>query len=137
VSPCFIKGEERMYKVISMKAEDGSYIDVPFLANAATPFRFKSIFGQDLIVLFQTFDANEAYDIDFVSQLAFVMAMQAQGKTGGVDMGTVNKESMLSWLEQFDSFSLYEKANEVLSVYLGNSKITSIEKKKARKQNVK
>jgi hypothetical protein len=65
------------------------------------------------------------------------MAMQAQGKTGGVDMGTVNKESMLSWLEQFDSFSLYEKANEVLSVYLGNSKITSIEKKKARKQNVK
>lgn len=135
--PYFIKGEERMYKVISMKAEDGSQIDVPFLANAATPFRFKSIFGQDLLVLFQTFDANEAFDIDFVSQLAFVMAMQAQSKTGGVDMETINKESLLSWLEQFDSFSLYDKAKEILSIYLGSSKITSIEKKKARKQNVK
>lgn len=137
VSRFLTKGEERMYKVISMKAEDGSQIDVPFLANAATPFRFKSIFGQDLIVLFQTFNTDEAYDIDFVSQLAFVMAMQAQGKTGGVDMEKINKESMLSWLEQFDSFSLYEKANEVLSIYLGSSKITSVEKKKVRKQNVK
>lgn len=126
-----------MYKVISVKAEDGSYIDVPFLANAATPFRFKSIFGKDLIVLFQTCGENGIYDIDFMSQLAFVMAMQAKGKTGDIDMSTLDKESMLSWLEQFDSLSLYDNAQDILKVYLGNSTITSVEKKKARKQNVK
>lgn len=126
-----------MYKVISMKAEDGSQIDVPFLANAATPFRFKSIFGQDLIVLFQTCGENGIYDIDFMSQLAFIMAMQAKGKTGDIDMSTLDKESMLSWLEQFDSLSLYDNAQDILEVYLGNSTITSVEKKKARKQNVK
>lgn len=126
-----------MYKVVSMLAEDGSQLDVPFLANAATPFRFKALFGQDLLVLFQTCDANGIYDINFVSQLAFTMAMQAKAKDGGVDMSTINKDSMLSWLEQFDGFTMYDKAKDILEVYLGNSGITSKEKKKARKLNEK
>lgn len=126
-----------MYKIVSMLAEDGSQLDVPFLANAATPFRFKALFGQDLLVLFQTCDTNGIYDIDFVSQLAFVMAMQAKAKAGGVDMSTINKDSMMSWLEQFDGFTIYDKAKDILEVYLGGSEITSKEKKKARRQNVK
>lgn len=126
-----------MYNEISMKAEDGSQIDVPFLANAATPFRFKALFGQDLLVLFQTCETNGIYDVNFVSQLAFTMAMQAKAKSGAVDMSTINKEEMLSWLEQFDGFTMYDKAKEILEVYLGNTGITSKEKKKARKQNVK
>lgn len=126
-----------MYKVISMKGEDGSQIDIPFLANAATPFRFKSLFGQDLLVLFQTCSADGIYDINFVSQLAFVMAMQAKAKTGGVDLSTLNREMMLSWLEDLDGFSIYDKAQEILAVYLGNSEVASKEKKSTRKQNVK
>lgn len=126
-----------MYKVISMKGEDGNQIDVPFLANAATPFRFKSVFGEDLIMLFQTCDTNGVYDINFVSQLAFIMAMQAKAKTGGVDLSTINRETMLSWLEDLDGFSIYGKAKEILDVYLGNSEVASKEKKSTRKQNVK
>ena len=126
-----------MYKEISMKGEDGNQINVPFLANAATPFRFKSLFGQDLLVLFQTCSADGIYDINFVSQLAFIMAMQAKAKTGGVDLSTINKEMMLSWLEDLDGFSIYDKAQEILAVYLGNSEVASKEKKSTRKQNVK
>ena len=126
-----------MYKVIQLQGEDGEMLDVPFLANAATPFRFKSLFGQDLIVLFQMCDKNGVYDIDFVSQLAFIMAMQAEAKAGRVDLSTINKESLLSWLEKLDGFSIYSKAAEILDVYLGNTGVTSTEKKKARKPSAK
>lgn len=125
-----------MFKIISMQAEDGSQIDVPFLANAATSYRYKTMFKQDLLVLFQTFEHNGTYDIDFVEQLAYIMAMQAKAKTGEIDLTTINVDSMVSWLEQFGSFAIYNKAQEILSVYLDNTTITSSEKKKARKQTV-
>jgi hypothetical protein len=62
------------------------------------------------------------------------MAMQAKAKTGEIDLTTINVDSMVSWLEQFGSFAIYNKAQEILSVYLDNTTITSSEKKKARKQ---
>lgn len=124
-----------MYKIITMTKEDGSSIDVPFLANAATPFRYKAVFGRDLLVLFQTSFSNGAYDIDFVTELAYVMAMQAQGKSGGVDLNKISKDDMLIWLEQFDGFELVNKSKDIIEVYLGNSNISSKEKKKARKQS--
>lgn len=125
-----------MYKVISMLTEDEQPIDVPFLANAATPFRYKSIFGKDLLVLFQT-SANESgvYNIDFVSELAFVMAMQAKAKNGEVDLNKLNQDKMLEWLEQFGGFELYAHANDIMDVYLGNTIVTSDEKKKVRKRS--
>ena len=125
-----------MYKVISMLTDDEQPIDVPFLANAATPFRYKALFGKDLLVLFQKSVTNDGvYDIDFVSELAFVMAMQAKAKDGGVDLNTINRDSLLEWLEQFGGFELFNHANDIMNVYLGNTASTSKEKKKVRKPN--
>lgn len=122
-----------MYRVISLKAEDGSSKDVPFFANAATPFRFKAIFGKDLLVLFQTCSNDGVYDIDFVSQLAYTMAMQAEAKNNGRDMTTLGTVDMIAWLEQFDGFEMLNKAKDIIEVYLGNSNTSSKEKKKVRK----
>ena len=125
-----------MYKVIQLLDADGNMKDVPMLANAATPFRFKQVFGQDLLVLFQTSVSNNgAYDLDFISELAFIMAKQAKAKDDGADLSKLNKEWMLDWLEQFDGFELLNNANEIIGVYLGNAEITSKEKKKVRKQS--
>jgi intein-encoded DNA endonuclease-like protein len=63
------------------------------------------------------------------------MAMQAQGKSGGVDLNKISKDDMLIWLEQFDGFELVNKSKDIIEVYLGNSNISSKEKKKARKQS--
>lgn len=123
-----------MYKVISMLTEDEEPIEVPFLANAATPFRYKNIFGKDLLVLFQTsVNDNGVYDIDFVSELAFIMAMQAKARDGEIDLDTVNREDMLKWLEQFGGFEMFHHANEIMNTYLGNQKTLSKEKKRAKK----
>jgi hypothetical protein len=124
-----------MYKVISLKAENGNSMDVPFLANAATPFRFKAIFGKDLLVLFQTCSNDGVYDIDFVSQLAYTMAMQAEAKNNGRDMTTLGMVDMIAWLEQFDGFEMLNKAKDIIEVYLGNSNTSSKEKKKVGKQS--
>lgn len=124
-----------MYKVVSLTGEDGNSIDVPFLANAATPFRFKAIFNKDLLILFQTCSIDGVYDIDFVSQLGFTMAMQAKAKNEGLDMATVMSGDMIEWLEQFDGFEMLNKAKDIIEVYLGNSETSSKEKKRVRKQN--
>lgn len=130
--PYFIKGEKLMYKVISLKSsDDGEPRDVPFLANAATPFRYKSLFGKDLLLLFQkAVNESGVYDIDFVSELAFVMSMQAKSKKEGLDLSTINRENLLEWLEQFEGFELFNHANEIIGVYLGNEGTSSEEKKK-------
>lgn len=123
-----------MYKVIALKTDEGEDIKVPFLANAATPFRYKSLFGKDLLLLFQkAVNEDGVYDIDFVSELAFVMAMQARSRNEDLDINTVNRDNMLSWLEQFGGFELFSHANEIMNVYLGNEETTSKEKKKVRK----
>ena len=123
-----------MYKVITLKTDEGEDIKVPFLANAATPFRYKSLFGKDLLLLFQkAVNEDGVYDIDFVSELAFVMSMQAKSKKEGLDLSTINRDNMLEWLEQFGGFELFNHANEIMSVYLGNEETTSKEKKKVRK----
>ena len=125
-----------MYKVVSMLSDDGKPVDVPFLANAATPFRYKSLFGKDLLLLFQkAVNEDGAYNIDFVSELAYVMAMQAKSKTEGKDLNTINRDNMIEWLEQFGGFEMFNHANDIMNVYLGNEGATSKEKKKVRKPN--
>lgn len=123
-----------MYKVIALKTDEGENINVPFLANAATPFRYKSLFGKDLLLLFQKAVNNDGvYDIDFVSELAFVMAMQAKARNEDLDLSTINRDNMIAWLEQFGGFEMLSQANEIMNVYLGNENTTSKEKKKVRK----
>ena len=123
-----------MYKVLSMLSEDGEPLSVPFLANAATAFRYKSVFGKDLLVLIQTSTKKDGvYDVDFVSELAYIMAMQAKAKDGEIDLNKINKDNMFEWLEQFGGFELFNHANEIMNIFLGNTKVTSQEKKKARK----
>ena len=123
-----------MYRVISMLSEEGEPVSVPFLANAATAFRYKSIFGKDLLVLIQTStNKNGIYDVEFVSELAYIMAMQAKAKDGEVDLNVINRNDMVEWLEQFGGFELFNHANEIMNIFLGNTKVSSQEKKKARK----
>lgn len=126
-----------MYQVIQLSGEDGNMFDVPLLANGATSWRFKEVFKQDLLVLFQKNEDNDIYDIDFVSQLAFIMAMQAEAKAGRVDLSTLNKESMITWLEKLDSFAIITKAKDIVGVYTRSLDGMSKEKKKVRKPNAK
>ena len=92
--------------------------EVEFLANASTSFRFKNIFGIDLISLLAKGDEGS---IDDYERLAFVMAAQAEKK----DMSKLTEEDFYQWLESFEFNDLVEALPEIIGLYMQNKKTTS------------
>lgn len=116
-----------MYKEIKI-----GDITVPMIANGATPLRYKLIFGKDLISEFQDAEDNSARAMSSLPELAFIMAKAAEAKEGKADMNKLNQEVFLEWLEQFDPMDLPMAANDIVTLYTGNSITTSEPKKNAR-----
>lgn len=95
--------------------------EVEFLANASTSFRFKNIFGIDLIALLAKGDEGA---VDDYERLAFVMAKQAEK----ADMNTLTAEDFYLWLESFEFTDLVEALPEIVGLYMKN-KITASDPK--------
>jgi hypothetical protein len=123
-----------MYKEITLNSAEGTPISVPFMANAATAYRFKALFNKDLLLTFQSAKQGDLYNVEFIEQLAFLMAMQAKAKNDEIDLTKINEESMVLWLERFDGMELLNHAGDIMDVYLGNTRFSSKEKKRAIKQ---
>ena len=119
--------------MITMLDADENPVDVEFTANAATPLRYKSLFKKDLLVIFQQAQNNGAYDLDFVQDLAFTMAMQAKAKKNEIDFSALTDNDLLNWLEGFGGFEIFNAAMDIIDIYLGNAVSSSKEKKRARK----
>lgn len=103
-------------------------------ANAATPWRFKNVFHEDLLrLLNQTVD-DEMLAVDTISRLAYVMMMQAEG-----DTKNATEDKFIAWLEGFEpeTFMDTDTLFGILGVY-NSQAIKSVEaKKKPRKSPVK
>ena len=55
--------------------------DLNLLANAATPIRYKMVFGEDLMVAFNQINSEKRDTgeiLDITSQLAYIMNCQAE-----------------------------------------------------------
>ena len=131
-----------MYKKIAIDTYNGEKLEVEFLANAATPRRYKQIFGDDLLQKFvdaeKEEDGRTIYDIDFLQELAFVMAMQAKAKSDDkVKLEKLNQNNFMDWLEDFDSMAIEENAVEIMNVYMKNAKTSSDAKKNIEEQSEK
>lgn len=128
-----------MYKDVMIARCDGKDEPTPMLANAATSLRFKQIFGEDLLTLFANAESEEngrrIYSIDFISELAFVMAMQAKAHDGKIKMEKLNTNSLIDWLEDYDGMSMENACQEILDVYLGNTRVDSQAKKNNEEQS--
>lgn len=111
-----------MYKVVNING-----VDVPMLANAATPYRIKQIFHIDIIKAFMNAKEDDGVDTaNIIPQLAYVMNCQANK----VDMNTLNEESFYEWCEQFGAFDLIEHSEDIIDIYLNNQNGGSTSKKK-------
>ena len=132
-----------MFKTITLKDAKGKDIDEEFLANAATPLRYKSIFKADLLTSFanarsENPDGTVSYNIDFLPELSFIMAMQAKAADNkDVKLEKLSNNEFMDWLEGLDSFTIEENSEEILSVYYGNADTTSEAKKNSDKQSEK
>lgn len=111
----------------TIKLEGGK--EVKLAANAATPFRFKQLFGKDLLRIFNESSQNESEMIglaDTVTELAFIMNSQAEGK----DMNALSLDEFYSWLEDFEPMDFVVKAEDIINVYLSSTIATAEAKKK-------
>lgn len=100
-------------------------------ANAATPFRYKQLFGADLLKLFQQNTKDESENVllaETISQLAFIMTKQAEK----ADMNLVSIEEFYAWLEDYEPLDFVLASEQIIKVYLSSTR-SSVEAKK--KQN--
>lgn len=101
---------------------------IPMSANGATPIRYRMVFNKDLISEFQKIEDNYSIAMDTISELAFIMAKAGEK----ADMDKLNLNAYVDWLEQFEPFDITEASEEIIDLYMSNSKTTSEVKKKAR-----
>ena len=114
-----------MVKTITM--EGGK--ELKLAANAATPFRYKQLFNEDLLRIFQQSTENKDGDTailaDVVSQLAFIMNRQAEN----VNMNSLSMDEFYAWLEGFEPMELVLAGQDIIDTYL-SSTISSVNAKK-------
>ena len=120
-----------MYKEIKIGEHN-----VPMIANAATPLRYKMIFNKDLISQFQNTEENTSKGIDSITELAFIMAKAAEAKEGKSDMNKLNQDVFVAWLEQFEPMDIPMASEDIVGLYMGNA-LTSSEPKKNGKGKAK
>lgn len=120
-----------MEKVIKIGTKD-----VTLAANAATPIRFRNIFGKDLLTIISEGTSSEGVNMNVASevapQLAFLMAKTAEK----ADMTKLNEDKLLEWLEQFEPMDVINATEQIFSVYFGDSE-TEVEAKKNDKDQLK
>lgn len=98
--------------------------DITFVATARTPLLYKQYIGKDLFTEMNRIQGDQAAALDVFSNLAYVMAKQADPEIGDID----------EWFDSFGLFSLYTALPQLTSMWNLETS-TSIEpKKKAGKQ---
>lgn len=120
-----------MYKTLKLRMSDGTSKEFGFLAVGSTQYRYKQIFGSDLmgdltkLINLDTNTTNPDADFSISDKLAYVMNCQAEKK----DMTCQNFDMFLEWVEQFDSSALLDHMGDFVSIYIGNKASTSKPKK--------
>lgn len=106
--------------------------EIGLLANALTKYRYRQVFGEDLMHELQRVTERDASEqAELFEKLAYVMATQAE-KTS--DKASV--EGFLDWLEQFESFELANYALDIIAIYQNNQKGLSEVKNQVGPQSV-
>lgn len=101
-----------MFKKITIEGNE-----IEFAANAATPFRFKQVFKKDLFAILGNEQKAETEGVEAVTQLAFIMAKQAEK----ADMNKLTEDGFIEWLEGFGPMAFVNSAEDILAVYMDST----------------
>lgn len=104
--------------------------ELNLLANAATPIRYKMVFGEDIMVAFNQINSEKRDTgevLNITSQLAYIMNCQAEYDKKALSM--VSKESYLEWLEDFGSMDFVNASEAIINTYLDTTGTSSKTKK--------
>lgn len=112
--------------------------EIDLLANAATPIRYKMVFGEDIMVAFNQINGkkrDEGEILDISSQLAFIMSKQAT--CNREELKGLTKEVYVDWLEEFGPMDFVNASKDIFDTYLGTTGTTSKSKNVASRQKGK
>lgn len=112
-----------MYREITIGKES-----IPMKATAATALRYRHVFGQDLLTEMQKVGEDGGLGMSALQQLAFIMACAANTN---VDMRKLNMDEYIDWLDNFEPLDFAEAAEDIIDLYIANTKGLSEVKKKA------
>lgn len=101
-----------MYKTITVGGKE-----MALKATAATPFRYKTVFHRDLLQTIGNEEKAEKEGVEAVTQLAYIMAKQAEG----ADMTKLNEEDFIEWLDGFGAMDFINAAEDVLNIYMDSA----------------
>ena len=101
-----------MFKKVTIEGNE-----IEFAANAATPFRFKQVFKKDLFAILGNEQKAETEGVEAVTQLAFIMAKQAEK----ADMTKLTEDGFIEWLEGFGPMAFVNSAEDILAVYMDST----------------
>lgn len=101
---------------------------VKFLSNGVTPIAYKQLFNSDLLGLISEGKGTEVAS-DKAPELAFIMAMQAEGKNAA-ELMKLSQENYYDWLMQFEPLDLTMAGADIVNVYISTSLPSSEPKKK-------
>ena len=102
--------------------------ELSLAANAATPFRFKQVFGTDLLTIFQKSTQSEEDGMilsEVVTQLAYIMHKQAEK----ADMNLLSMDDFFAWLENYEPMEFAMVGQEIINAYMASTIPTSTAKK--------
>lgn len=118
-----------MYGVINIGGKD-----VAMNANAATPIRYRQVFGENILPYFMG-KASEEDAAEMVGRLAYIMAKSADG----TNMSTLNQEDYVNWLEGFGAIDFMDDmtVSAILDLYQKNGKTQTELKKNPDQPNDK
>ncbi len=107
--------------------------EIQFKATAATPRVYRQAFGRDIYIdlttLSEDMTKGESLSVESLStfeNFSFVMAMQAEGKE--IKRENVEEE-MSTWLDQFETFSIYKVVPQIMELWRLNTEQTATPKK--------
>ena len=98
--------------------------EITFIATAKTPLLFKQWTGKDLFVDLTRLQEDQGAALDVFSNLAYVMARQADPSIGDMD----------EWFDGFGLFSIYTALPQLSDMWMVETASTSVPKKKASKR---
>ena len=104
--------------------------DLNLLANAATPIRYKMVFGEDVMVIFNqiTDEKRDTGEIlNTASQLAYIMNCQAECDKKALSQ--ISKDSYIEWLEDFGPMDFVNASMQIINTYLETTGTSSAPKK--------
>lgn len=104
-----------MYREITIGEKN-----IPMLANGATPIRYRMVFGKDIMSEFEKVGEDTGRATSSISELAFIMSKAAEAQADKKALTTLNQESFVTWLEQFEPLDLTLAADQIVDLYMGN-----------------